>query len=286
MTTQLMYLDVSAYGFYGTNNTNSTIGNYTLIAPTLNISAYYIASSQLYGGSEMEFNPGYAPFDKYSDATFLYDNTPYPVDYLEHNGSCQPLGTYQWGFSLLLLFIFLLTLFIWSIGMYVFWTMANVSLQAREIHEIPGEYKAIIGLAATMQREFEKEREDPAGLNEHQITRKIRRDLNGGRIAHDHPITQLCKRHFRDVFAGWFKRERLWLLLFATLTAIWGSKVSSHSPLFIFILSIVTSAGVLAAMFVGQRTGPRVLIVLFFVIVGLTVIFPSVYIAQGFQSAY
>ena len=265
--------DVATYGFYGTNNTNSTFENYTLPAPSLNISAYYIASTVIYGGAWIDPSTGKQPFANYSDATFLSSGVTYPLDYMSQNGSCQPLGTYQWGFSFLLLFIFLLTLFIWSIGTYIFWLRAHHTLRVREIHEIPGEYKAVIELAAAMRREFSKEGKDPTYLKEHQIIREIRRDLKGGRIMHENPITQQSKHRFRVVLARWFKRDRWWLLGYVILTVIWITLLLpglfDRAAFFFFILSLTTSLGILLAMFIGRKTGSRVLMVLFSVVVGI-----------------
>ena len=259
--------DVATYGFYGTNNTNSTFKNYTLPAPSLNISAYYIASTVIYGGAWIDHSTGKSPFANYSDATFLSSGVTYPLDYMSQNGSCQPLGTYHWGFSFLLLFIFLLTLFIWSIGTYIFWLRAHHALRVREIHEIPGEYKAVIELAAAMRREFSKEGKDPTYLKEHQIIREIRRDLKGGRIMHENSITQQSKHRFRVVLVRWFKRDRWWLLGYVILTVIWITLL--FRAFLFFILSLTTSLGILLAMFIGRKTGSRVLMVLFSVVVGI-----------------
>jgi hypothetical protein len=269
--------DVYKYGFNGRNNTNSTFGNHKLPAPSLNISAYYIASNKFYRGTWNDPSSRDV-FSNDSNARFLSNNVTYDLDYISKHGSCQPSGTYQWGFSSLLLFIFLLTFFIWSLGMYAFWIGAHISLRARRIHEIPGEYTATVKLAAAMQRDFDKEGEDLGSLSEHQITKKINRDLKGGRVTHDGPITPQHEHHFYAVLARWFWKEKWWLLLFAILTAIWNGArlVGTTTSLFFFILSLTTSIGVLAAMLIGRKAGSRVLIVLFFVIFASMGVFPPV----------
>jgi hypothetical protein len=171
----------------------------------------------------------------------------------------------------------------------VFWTVANFSLRVREVHEIPGEYKAVIELAAAMQREFDTAGEDPTHFNERKITRKIRRDLNGGRITHDGLKTPPYKDRFLAVFARWFQRDRWWLLLFAILTGIWigallaAGTTTSFSLLFFFTLSLTTSIGVLLAMYIGRKTGSRVMIVLLFAVVALALISPLV---SGIKTKY
>jgi hypothetical protein len=219
------------------------------------------------------------PFSNYSNTKFLSGNVSYDLDYLSKHGTCQPSGTYQWGFSFLLLFIFLVALFIWTIGIYVFWTWAHFSLRVHEIPEVPGEYKAIVELAAAMEREFDKGGQGTSSLSEHQIAQKIRRDLNGGRMTHDGSATPQYKHRFPVALKRWLWREKWWLLSFAILTAVWnGARLADmHQNLFFFTLCLTTSIGVLAAMSIGRKAGSRVLIVLFFVMLATMGVFPLLY---------
>lgn len=225
-------------------------------------------------------------FHNYSDATFLCSGVTYSLDYLSENGSCQPLGAYRWGFSFLLLFVFLVTLLIWSVGTYIFWLKAHLVLRAREIHEIPGEYKAVIELAAVMQKELAAEGIDSTALTNGQITNTIREVLRGGRIMHNKAVVQLSKYRFKEVFTRWFKRERWWLLGYIVSTVVWVSILAAFvtaisdaaaaADWFFFILFLVISTGVLLAMSIGRKIGSRVLIVLFFTIAGMAIGIASV----------
>lgn len=215
---------VTKYGFYGINSVNSSFKytqTYNLSAPTLNISAYYIASEHISRSDWTGSRTGKMPFANQSDAVFVANGVPYPFDYLSVNGTCQPLGPYQWGFSFLLLFIFLLTLLIWSIGTYIFWLEAHLALKVRDICEIPGNYKAVIGLGAAIQREFVKEGEDITCLEERQIISRMRRDLKGGAIKNDGAIIRQPQYRFREVIKRWFRRDKWWFGGFVVLTAIW-----------------------------------------------------------------
>jgi len=241
----------------------------------LNISAYYIASTQIYGRTWVDPSTGKLPFANYSQATFLYNNLTYPLDYMSRKGTCQPLGTYAWGFSLVPLVTLLLGLFLWSIGTYIFWLRSHLTLRAREIHEVPGQYKAIIELAYALQREFAETRKDPISLSESEITRKIRGDLKGGRIMYDQPMIQQSKYRLRTIFTRWLKREKWWLLPLVILLSLTSSvPITTASTSGFFILSITSAASfsILVAMFMGMSTGSgRVLFVLGFMALVLIV---------------
>lgn len=91
-----LLLDVSQYGFYGLNNTESnwTYTNVTLAAPALNISAFYIDQT-----SEYEFSwstSSLLPFTNWSNMAYMYDNKTYDLTYIQSgNGLCQPSGVSQ-----------------------------------------------------------------------------------------------------------------------------------------------------------------------------------------------
>lgn len=215
----------------------------------------------------------------------MANGVPYPFDYLSVNGTCQPLGPYQWGFSFLLLFIFLLTLLIWSIGTYIFWLEAHLALKVRDIREIPGNYKAVIGLGAAMQREFVKEGEDITCLEERQIISRIHRDLKGGAIKNDGAIIRQPQYRFREVIKRWFRRDKWWFGGFLVLTAIWLTLLFMASPILaspiLAIICAFLSLGTLLAMFIGRKTGSRILMLLFCGVLGIIV---DCSIFQGFHT--
>jgi hypothetical protein len=222
------------------------------------------------------------PFANESEAVFMTNGVQYTFNYLSANGTCQPLGTYQWGFSFFFLFFFLLTLLVWSIGTYIFWLKAHLTLKVRDIREIPGEYKAVIGLGAAMQREFTKEGEDITCLEERQIISRIRRDLKGGTIKNDSAIIQQPQYRFRETIKRWFRRDKWWFGGFVALTAIWitilvtaflGIRYTYYiSPTFLISVCAFLSLGTLLAMFIGRKTGSRILMLLFCGVLGIIVV--------------
>ena len=273
-----MNSDVTKYGFYGRNNVSSNFEytqTFNLSTPTLNISAYYIASDYIFGWN-------WTAFTNLSDAVFVANGVQYSFDYMSANGTCQALRTYQWGFSFVLLFTFLITLLVWSIGTYIFWLEAHFALKVQDIYEIPGEYEAVIGLSAAMQQEFIKEGEDITYLKEHQIISRIRRDLKGGTIKNDGAIIQQPQYRFREVIRKWFRRDKWWLGGFMVLTAIWMTSLfESLSPLTslfktnailaVILICAFLSLGALLAMLIGRKTGSRILMLLFCGVLGIIV---------------
>jgi hypothetical protein len=231
----------------------------------LNISAFFIASPAIYGSNWTDPSTGKQPFSDYSNTTFLYNDITYSLDYMLRNGTCEPLGTYQWGFSFLLLFIFLITLLIWSVGTYILWLRAYLNLRACDVSDIPGEYKAVMDLAAAMQHQFEKEGLDLANLTEDEITRKIVRDWKGGSINHDKPLIQRSEFRLRAILARVFKKEKWWLLAYLVSTALWAGLLTMPNPSpadsFFFIFGLTVSIGVFLAMFIGNKTKSRVLLI-------------------------
>lgn len=90
-----LLLDVKAYGFYGTNNTDSTwsYSNISLSAPVLNISAFYIDFSVKYYGNEWSDTSGAHPFANWFNMAYSYDNETYSLTYIQdRHGLCQPNG--------------------------------------------------------------------------------------------------------------------------------------------------------------------------------------------------
>lgn len=135
-------------------------------------------------GSNMTDNGTKAlPFHDSAKAeyTTISNNQTFVLGDSSTKGRCQPASTYQWGFSFLLLFDFLLLLFIWSIGTYSLWINVRSSVDPlEEPPEIAGGYKAVLELASVMNSQFGKIGEDAIALREQQIQRMVKKDLIGG----------------------------------------------------------------------------------------------------------
>lgn len=132
------------------------------------------------------------------------------------------------------------------------------------MNEVPGEYKAIIQLAAAMHQEFNKEGEDPSTLKEHELSAWIRRELKGGSIMYD-SVTQNLKYRFSVAFARWFRTEKWWILACCCAGASISLVVNGLALLFFPLLSLT---GIVFAMLMGRKLGSRLLILLFFMVLG------------------
>ncbi|KAE9969476.1 hypothetical protein EG328_006839 [Venturia inaequalis] len=194
---------VQINGFFSHNQTSSTLLSLNLTAPVLNISASYIDPGEapsiywnsssgslefdgtlLWGSNSTDNTTKDLPFHDSTKGLYTTssNNQTFALGDSSTQGRCQPEITYQWGFSFLLLFNFLVLLLLWSIGTYVLWLNSRLSTIPTEEPEIAGGYKAVIELASVMNHQFGKNGEDPLVLRERQIQTRIKRDLGGGRM--------------------------------------------------------------------------------------------------------
>jgi hypothetical protein len=210
-----------------------------------------------------------AGFTLSGDSLYYYNTTREVFDTtkLRENGACQPTSTYKWGFSFLILFICLLLLLIWSIGTYIMWLKAHLTLRANGKPEPVGEYKAVIELAAAMNNEFSKHNENTEFLRERQIQGKIRHAMNGGTMWYDLP-NQEKEFTFWKGFKRWAKKDKWWwpAYLFPLMLNLLSVRYGPH----VFLVSSVVFTGIFITRTVGRSTKSRCLIVLIFTI--LTII--------------
>lgn len=67
--------------------------NQTIGKPALNISAFYIPPSDLYGHDWIDPRTNHTPYATYSNQEFMTrtGNRTYSVSYIQGNGSCQAI---------------------------------------------------------------------------------------------------------------------------------------------------------------------------------------------------
>jgi hypothetical protein len=77
----------------------------------------------------------------------------------------------------------------WTLGIYALWLHTHYTMMLRKqlYEEISGEHRAILELAAAMQRELDVEHVDPSVLREKQLKEKINKEILGGRISYTNP---------------------------------------------------------------------------------------------------
>ena len=87
----------------------------------------------------------------------------------------------------------MILLLAWTLGNYALWlhTHYMMTLRKKLYEEISGEHRAILELAAAMQRELDVEHIDPLVLREKQLKERINIEILGGRISYVHLMSIL-----------------------------------------------------------------------------------------------
>ncbi|KAF3031934.1 hypothetical protein E8E11_001326 [Didymella keratinophila] len=228
--------------------------NFTLKAPVLNISAYASDYNELAGQNTSGIQ------------TWTRDNQTIDLTYIENNkhGKCQNTGDYQWGFSFLQLFICIVLLLAWTIGIYIMWiyTHNTLALRKRLPEQIAGEHRAVLELAAAMQKELEIDDIEPS--------------VRGGAVSYAYPESQPYSFSIRKGFASWFKADKWWFLsMFVTSALIgtgWLFFVYSTFGFWAYFWLPSLWFGQFWAFCIGSTTGSRLLIILFWSLMGAIVV--------------
>ncbi|KAJ8106925.1 hypothetical protein OPT61_g9216 [Boeremia exigua] len=230
--TQSVVMYIEAYGLNGKRNESSQFHDFNtredvpIDPPVLNISAYAGKDERL---------PGYN-LPGALDIMWVRDNELWNYSYISTHGKCQNTDNYQWGFSFLQLFICILLLLAWTIGIYVMWiyTHYTLAMSNRLSDEISGECRAVLELAAAMQTELDMQDIDPAILREKPLKSRIDKELRGGAVAYSHPDSTPKVHSIRNGLKRWFKTEKWWFLaIFITsvfTSTVWMFKANSHTP--------------------------------------------------------
>ncbi|KAM7215732.1 hypothetical protein V8F06_008842 [Rhypophila decipiens] len=188
---------VRQYGFSGLephagvrNDIETQWEGNTLPKPALNISAFSLPlDSDCFWGHDWT-NPrtGTKPFSNPGNAAMVVDGatTTYSIDYIQQHGTCQPQGTYQWGFSFLQVFITVIFLLLWTVGTYMVWFGSRKTMMRNGQTESPGKYGAAMLLASRMSQEFASiEQVQPQLLTSRQVEQYVKFNLDGGKISAD-----------------------------------------------------------------------------------------------------
>src|SRR5271155_256085 len=219
------------YGFFGHNDTNSTFNNgdrtFRLPAPSLNISAFSADYSCVEGfGSSFDpmscfFGAGWQPFEGPDNVAFTVSssNDKYDINYMQANGACQQLNTYQWGFSFLLLFVFMLFTAVWALGTYVLWMDTYLNSRFDRASRDMGTLRAVLDYAATIKKDLGTAAADNVG--DRQLKAQIESDRKRYMIGYesldqvDLPLSRSAEiKIWWQAFdvRAWAKQEK-WLLM-------------------------------------------------------------------------
>ncbi|CAI6331827.1 unnamed protein product [Periconia digitata] len=262
------------------SNFNVPNGSYSqeilIEPPTLNISIHH--------------GRGYG--DQDSTWTWIYDGRFYSKDQID--GSCAPTEDYAWGFSFMQLYIVLILTILWSIGTLALYIRAKTTLRRRGRSTIDGQYKAILTLAETIEKQL-----DPDRLETEPEIHTAIKDAEGGSISYPQPVlteihswiwtwlrqkdiricvycgeyTWTCAHYVRYTRA-WVYSRRWWLLallvvfIFICTGDRWEDWKGGayyyyrYTREYIWISSLVAFSGIFAAMLIGTTTGSRFVITL------------------------
>ncbi|EAQ83158.1 predicted protein [Chaetomium globosum CBS 148.51] len=179
---------VTEYGFYGlTQEPSVWAGKTQLRAPALNITAFFLGNEvhpTMAGRDWVHPITKEKPFLDPAKVTYMVSNRTYNLSYVQQYGACQPdSDVYQWGFSYIQLFILLVLLLAWTLGIWAIWLKAHINLPLasnKHAGEVPRGRIALLHLAFAMQRDLSVAGIDPTPMTDGQLGREIHQRVKGG----------------------------------------------------------------------------------------------------------
>lgn len=183
-------------------NTKSTFNKsgeiQSLPAPTLNIEPAYHPSGDITPLSNTiseQIVYEIMPEKQWGYSTIGQDGFRYPesakyilpdtnrtlsVEDLNRLGNCQQTATYKWGFSFLLLFIFLIFFMVWVLGTYVLWLDVYLNSRLDIVKRNMGMYRAALDISSVIQSDLDG---DIDAMTPNSVLQsRLKADKQGGRI--------------------------------------------------------------------------------------------------------
>ena len=282
-------LYANASGYLGLNHSSSVFNHSgTLIdieAPTLNISAYF---TKAYKASTEDYGAAYAPASRSSlyangfywknpetqnytfgdrwNAMLQYDNKTYSgADInLQKLGRCQQTAvSYKWGFSFILLFTLLVSLLVWSLGIWTTYLHSFLHSRLEPADRHLGLQRATLDLADAMDRYVPKDDHDIASNSQ------LRKLVAGSQISYTHliadPIPQTRAARLRQEwkafrFKPWIRRDRWWFILSLLIFLMWVASIYPMPMLPPLVANTILLGGLLLMLFAGPESRSRWLI--------------------------
>lgn len=153
---------------------------------------------------------------------------------------------YQWGFSFLQLFVDLLLLLAWAIGIWVLWLQAHSELRRKEI-EASNRYRSVLDLAAALNRDMATIGESADAISNQQLARLAKTRLHGVAVKAIDPVPSA-----RYTYWTWIKERKGWASVYL-LTATWVV------PWFL-VNFLVAGTSISVALSVGRTSKTKVLL--------------------------
>lgn len=279
----------ATYGFLGRNNTNTTFtfpdqSSVDLPPPSLNVSAYFAQARDdpeitdvfvemdwyiiPYGRAWLDPETNNHPYLAHNPLFYNSDsNTEYNEEDLNAHGSCitQNDVKYRWGFSYILLYVFILVLIVWIAGMYILYLNSYLHSRLDRTQRSMGTERAALDLSAAMQKKLTAEHAEL--YSNSRLNQLVRNNVITYKdlplepsLATRWTLVQIWWRDFR--VKPWMKSEKWWLMalvvFFTLLILSWkNSYVNSGWNQNVSFLPVL---GVLHVLMVGRATGSRWLI--------------------------
>ncbi|KAJ0385877.1 hypothetical protein COL922a_005468 [Colletotrichum nupharicola] len=204
-------------------------------------------------------------------------NDTYDLNYIRSNGTCQPVTeidkinasareTYQWGFSYIQLFIMLLLLILWTLGMSAMWVKSHMTMRMRGRFDKPKGFKGVLELAAAIRKELQES--NPDDLTHDQLSEEIKKRLRGGTIELEKAGSPAMYGVWGGLW-GWIKDWRWWATTWCVLTAIGSLLITYKGGLFLWIM--ILSASMFFAMVIGRSSKSMAMLSLWGLVLGIII---------------
>lgn len=126
---------------------------------------------------------------------------------------------YQWGFSFLQLFILLLLLNLWGMGLYILWLKGHLTLKMRDSGHVPQNYTAVLGLADTVRAELQELAEDADHFTNEEIEAIVDKHLHGGQYVSAKLEDTRSFGFARGIWC-WMRKELIWGVVLVMLLIV------------------------------------------------------------------
>lgn len=190
------------------------------------------------------------------------------------NSADHSFQHYRWGFSFLQLLVFVILLFIWTIGIYTIWLRTHFTMALRQRHpdDISGEHRAVIELADAMQRELDIHDVHPSLLRERELREQVNEQLKGGAISYAYAKANVPTYHMWKAFKSWLKKEKWWFGAIFLTSVMCSTLWMSWKDWYFWFWTFGLWLGQCFAFAMGTTKGSRALIILFWCVISSIVI--------------
>ncbi|KAF4976015.1 hypothetical protein FZEAL_7271 [Fusarium zealandicum] len=208
---------VTTYGFRANEpagiKNETKIGDIRLPAPPLNISGFNHPMNSPRMTSEASKKLVFQNPPRFDVSGDMYNSTM-----LENAGICQPVRDefqkfqrFQWGFSFLQLFLFVVLLLVWTIGIILLRAKAYFTLEFNGFPEISTSWKGFLEFADVVQAQMNSAGIDYKTLNDDELKSQIEDLLKGGSVSSSQQLLQGSYSIQRGL-RGWMREQVWWIV--------------------------------------------------------------------------